>query len=653
MSEKQDSWKSGHRLLVGVGPGRVSQQTVRWARRLADSLNCPWIALYVESPGALARVQQSQVTSNLALARELGAEVLTTADSDVVRGLLRVSFQRNVTQIVLGKPSGGAFWSNFRRDRFLSRLLKESREIDVHIVRTNLETQPETSSLWARYARASAAQYLKAAGLVLLATLVNLLIGPSVGVHATALIYLLAVVVAGVFVERGPTLLAAALSALVWDYIFLPPVFAFRVNNFEDGMLLAMYFIVAIVLGQLTSKNLAQENAERQREQRATALYLLSRELNGATELEEILQKCVAQTERAFRARVGILLPEASHRVNQQFFPPNSLEISESETAATAWVAAHGQAAGKFTDNLSGSEALYLPLTTGSRTIGVMGLRLSQSYPPTVHQRDLLDAFCQQIAMALDRRRLREESQKAKVLAESERLSNTLLNSISHEIRTPLAAIKSATGNLIEFQEAAFSEPQRAMIGEIQEATERLNRLCGNVLDMTRLESGHFKPKRSPCDVRDLIQVAVRETRKQLTRHKFSIELAPDLPLVLMDFVLMQQALTNLLSNAAFHTPAGTWVKVAARVDGDAFILTVADGGPGIPDDSLDRIFDKFYRAPGARTGGTGLGLSLVKGFVEAQGGRVTAQNQPGGGALFTIRLPVKDNHSVPAAANL
>jgi two-component system sensor histidine kinase KdpD len=436
-------------------------------------------------------------------------------------------------------------------------------------------------------------------------------------------------------------LLAATLSALVWDYFFLPPVFAFRVQHFEDLMLLVMYFVVALVLGQLTTRIRMQQEAERRREERTTALYLLAHELNAAGTQDQMLHKAVRQTKRAFQARVAVLLEGNAPRKALKLHPASGLDVSGVDERAANFAFEQRQPAGKFTIHHPFADGFYLPLTTGDHTMGVLGFGFTDPAPPGVQQKEMLNAFAQQIAMALDRHRLNEISEKARVLAESERLIQTLLNSMSHEIRTPLAAIKSATGNLIEFQEFGFSKAQRDMIAEIQEATERLNRLVGNVLEISRLEAGHVKPRFHWCDVQDLVHVAVKETKKELAAHNLSVELAPDLPLVRMDFVLMQHALTNLLSNAAFHTPPGTAAKISAWSDEEALVFTVADRGPGIPADIISRIFDKFYRMPAARTGGTGLGLSLVKGFVEAQGGETKAENLDGGGAIFTIRLPL------------
>lgn len=520
----------------------------------------------------------------------------------------------------------------------------------LNVIPASNHTTDEPRNPWETPVESTLPQYFIVAGVVVGITLPVFLLQQPLGHRAIALIYLLAVVVMALFVGRGPTLFAATLSALFWDFFFLTPVAHLRIENMEDIIMFGTYFAVALVLGQLTSRVSKQERARRQGEERATALYVLARELSEAINLDQLAQKVAQEMERAFQAQIVVLLPDASQRLGYRAHPASTYEITGPEQPVIAWVFEQGRSAGKFANHPPEADTLFVPLTSGGRIMGVMGLNFSQPSPPSIQQLNLLNAFSQQIAIALDRHHLREESETAKRLAESERLSKTLLNSMSHEIRTPLAAIKSATGNLVE--EGGYSESQAAMIGEIQEATDRLNRLVGNVLEITRLESGHVKPKLTQCDVGDLVHVAVKETRKELARHQVKIEIAPGLPLARMDYVLMQQALTNLLSNAATHTPPGTSVQVRARAENGELVLAVLDNGPGILPDSLTRIFDKFYRGPSAPTGGTGLGLSLVKGFVEAQGGQVKAENRAGGGAVFSIRLPLDKTGSTATVAN-
>jgi two-component system sensor histidine kinase KdpD len=244
---------------------------------------------------------------------------------------------------------------------------------------------------------------------------------------------------------------------------------------------------------------------------------------------------------------------------------------------------------------------------------------------------------------------LRASAEQSKLVAESERLSNALLNSISHELRTPLAAITSATSTLVETQDAP-GELRRSMIAEIQEAAARLNRLVGNLLDVTRLESGHVQARLEWCDVGDLVGTTARSLARELARHPLKVDVAENLPLARLDFTLMQQALSNLLLNAVVHTPDGTPIRLHARKERSDLVISVADDGPGLPPDLLPRIFDKFIRAPDAPAGGSGLGLAIVKGFVEAQGGRITAENREGRGAVFTIRAPQTETPPVPEA---
>jgi len=224
-------------------------------------------------------------------------------------------------------------------------------------------------------------------------------------------------------------------------------------------------------------------------------------------------------------------------------------------------------------------------------------------------------------------------------VAESERLSNVLLNSISHELRTPLAAITSAASALADAKNTDGNF-DRKMVAEIQEASARLNRLVGNLLDVTRLESGHVRPKLDWCDVGDLVRTTVHSLEHELAGRATKIEIAEKIPLARLDFTFMQQALSNLLLNAVVHTPTGSTISVQARHESGWLVLTVADNGPGLPPELLPRLFDKFFRAPDAPAGGSGLGLAIVKGFVEAHDGQVSAANRPGGGAMFTLRIP-------------
>ncbi|HEX4263145.1 MAG TPA: sensor histidine kinase KdpD [Verrucomicrobiae bacterium] len=637
-------WKTGHRLLVAVSASPFSEPLIRWTRRMADSLKCPWMAVHVESSRVPGEDEKARLEKNLALARTLGAEVIATSDEDLARGLLRIARQQNISQIVVGKPNASNWLEWLRAGRLLRQLTRDSGNIDLHVVRAEKTGAPETKSPRRWLPQSGWQQYATVLGVIAGVALLNVIVDPSFSApRVPGLIFLLTVVLLALFLGRGPVLLAGALSALVWNYFFLPPRHTFVIGSMEDAILFGLYFAVAIVLGQLVARIRAQELAERHREERAAALYQLSRELAQAGTRDEVVWQLTGEVNRIFRTPAAILLPG---KTGLAAHPDSPLPLTEKELNVAEWAYRHRQAAGRFTDNLPGAEALHLPLATERAVLGVLSVN-----PPdrtlSLSQRDLLEAYARQAALVLDRIALRAAAEQSKLVAESERLSNALLNSISHELRTPLAAITSATNSLVD---AKNGELQRAMVGEIQEAAARLNRLVGNLLDVTRLESGHVQAKLEWCDIGDIIQTTVRALDRELAARTVKLEVAK-LPLARLDFTLMQQALSNLLLNAVMHTPPRTAILVQAYADGKDVVLRVSDDGPGLPADLAPRVFDKFVRAPNAPPGGSGLGLAIVKGFVEAQGGRITAENKLSGGAVFTIRLP--QSEAPPPLPNL
>ena len=639
-------WKSGQRLLVAVSASPTSASLVRWTRRLAGELHATWLAAYVESTRALSDEDQARLARHLALARELGAEIVTTTDDDVVRGLLRTAREQNATQIVVGKPAGWRVIELFRGGSVLNRLIRESGQIDVHVVRAESEKVASRPLRPANFWKIDFRIYARVAGIVATVTGLNAVLDRFVGFYALALTYLLAVVVLALFVGRGPVFFAATLSALLWNFFFLPPRFTFYITNFQDGMMFAMYFIVALVLGQLTTRIRAQQTAERQREQRATALYLLTRDLAESPDLAQLLAVVIQQVGKTFRADVALSLPDESETAPVTAYFASSWALSDKEQTVAAWAFQHRQAAGRGTDNLPASEGLHLPLVAGARATGVLSLRFYDATSLSPAQRDLLDAFIRQIALVFDRERLRDAETQAKFLAESERMGTMLLNSVSHELRTPLAAISSVSSGLRASGE--LNAAQQFLTVELEEATRRLNRLVQNLLDLSRLEAGHLRTNADWHDLHDLLRAALQNLGHALSRHEIKIDVPNDFPPVKLDAILTEQILVNLLGNATIHTSPGTKIEFSARTEADQLVLRVADNGPGLPPGDAARLFDRFQRGPEAVAGGTGIGLSLVKGFAEAQGGSVSAENRPGGGALFTVKLPLTKLPPVP-----
>ena len=500
-------WKTGDRLLVAVGPGPSSILLIRWTRRMADSLGCPWIAVHVQRAQPATEEAEARIAKHLATARELGGDVIVTSDEDIVAGLLRVANEQNVTQVVFGKPSGSGWLEWAKGARLLWRLVRESGDIAVHVVRAESVRPTGRRAFWQPRFHAGLSQYVFALGAVGVTSIVNAALLSITGPRVPGLLFLLAVVLSALVVGRGPVLLAGALSALVWNFFFLPPRFTLSIQRPEDALLFATYFVVALVLGQLVARIRAQQQAERRREEHATALYQLTRDLGEATSRDEVIWQSMMHITRCFQAASAVCIPQGDRII---VHPDSILALPEKELAVADWAFRQNKAAGRFTTNLPGATALHIPLFTDRKTLGVLAVSVEKEMQ--LAQRELLNIFAQQTALALDRAELRALTAQARLLAESERLSRVLLNSISHELRTPLAAIVSATSSLAD-AESPTPELRRAMIGELVEASARLDRVVSNLLDLARLEQGSVRPRIDWHDMRDVVRTTVTELK--------------------------------------------------------------------------------------------------------------------------------------------
>lgn len=635
-------WKTVERLMVAVGASPYSEQLIRWTRRIAATMEAPWIATYVKTSQTLSESEEKRLKQNMALARELGAELVTTVDEEVASALIRIAQQKNVTQIVVGKSPPKSFWEALRGGSLVDRLIADSGGIDIYVVQSDT-TAGEPAKPRTPLFESDLQQYLYACGAVVFVSLLCYLTSTIVDYRAVGMFLLFTVSLLALLVGRGPIFAAAALSACIWNFFFIPPRFTVHISSFADALMVGMYFIIALVGGELTARIRGRELAVRRREQQATALYNLAKELNRAKSLDEMMRTAEHEIGVTFNARVGCFLPQTPDKLSTTPHPASTFAPkSEKEWSVALWVYQNRQPAGRGTNTLPFADAVYYPLLTGDAAVGVIGIAPLLSRPFTLEQEGLLQTFLHQIAVALERERLRVAAEQAHVLAASERLYKTLLNSISHELRTPLAAITGASTSLLENHTAENAERRTLLVSDIYSAGQRLNRLVKNLLDMTRLESGMLKLNLEWCDANDLVNVVMRNIVKELASHKIQLQLASDLPLVRMDFVLMEQVLANILLNAAQHTPAGTTITIRTAAADQQLAFVIEDEGAGFPAEALEHIFDKFYRVPKTQTGGTGLGLSIARGFVEAHGGGISVENRLEKGARFIIRLPIE-----------
>jgi two-component system sensor histidine kinase KdpD len=633
MSEQKITgpWKSGDRLLVAVSASPYSERLIRYTRRLAGSMEASWIVANIERPRPLSQEEQSRLNRYLALARQLGAEVVSTPGRDVGETLLRVARQQNITQIVIGKPLGVRWASFWKRDP-VRWLMRHSGNIDLHMIPSDEAAQPEREPIEQRLARAPWRDFGVALGIAAAVTALCLAIFDYTGYWAIALFYLLAVVLAATRLRRWPTLFLAALSAMLWNFLFIPPRFTFYITRLHDFMMFGAYFVIALVIGHLASQLREREQSERRREERATALYRWTRALAASRDLDEALPKALALIKNFFRADAAVWLRDEGG-LSQH--PASTFAPSNKDESVATWAFQKKQAAGKSTDTLPDAEALHLPLVTGDRAEGVLTVRLSTS--PTIEQRELLDAFVAQLALFVNKERALQESRAAHLARQSQKLQKTLFDSVSHELKTPLAAMTVALQQ---------TQPDCA---ELRQAVKRLTLSVDHLLDATRLESGLLRPVREWCDPGELLREAI--ALSGLKEESVRLTIAKDLPPVFVDAPLMQQALVALLSNASAHAESVQPIEVSAAGDDSQLVFSVSDHGAGLAPGEENKVFEKFYRGPGARPGGLGLGLSIARQLVEAHDGQIVAQNREGGGARFSIRLPMGEAMQLPSEA--
>jgi two-component system sensor histidine kinase KdpD len=484
--------------------------------------------------------------------------------------------------------------------------------------------------------------YLWALGLVLATTAFCEQLRPYLSPINMVMAYLLAVVLAAVFLGRRPSMVTAFLGVLAFDFFFVPPRFSFRISDTEYLLTFLSLFIVGVVISSLVARSQERLDALKVRELQTAALYQLSRDLAAAPDTAALLQALVGNLEESLDARLAVFLPrgerlELAAASRDLILEPGDLEMA-------VWSYRSRRFAGRGSDSFAGSPLTMLPIKALANTLGVLAVSLPDSADPSGNQlRRLLDACATQAALALERVRLSEEAQQLQILKARENLERALLNSVSHDLRTPLAAITGVLSAVLDEGGRLSQAARRELLETARDEAGRMNRLVGNLLDMSRLEAGAIRPRLEPCDVQDLIGCALAAVEKRLDNRELEVDLQQGLPLVPLDLVLMIQVLVNLLDNALKYAPAEGKLQIAAsRLGEDRLCIEVADRGPGVPPEDLSRIFDKFYRTPGPEgVGGTGLGLSICKGIVEAHGGSIRAENREGGGLRMVITTPL------------
>lgn len=642
-------WAAGERILVCVSEDPRAAGLVRYTKRLADRLHAPWTAISIETRRSLQLTdeQRDRLADTMRLAEALGGEALTIpgVGRRIADDVIRFAQANNVTQIVIGKSSR-SWWFELTRGSVVHDLVRRAGNISVHVIAGEEKGLPKTAvQTAARQEPFVARPYLMALLYVAVGLAAAVLIRPLFGgIENVDLVFLTAVVAVAARYGLWPSLLASVAASLCYNFFFLPPVHTFTITDPTNVAAFFFFMVIALLVSNVAARVRSQADTAISRVRTTESLYAFSRKLAGTATLDDVLWATAYQTASMLGVRVVLLLPEQGVLTVKSGYPPED-ELDKADLAAANWAWSNDRPAGRGSDTLPGAKRLFLPMRTGRGAIGVIGIDDDRSGPLlTPDQRRLLDALVDQGALAIERVLLVEDMDRVKRTVESDRLRGALLTSISHDLKTPLASVLGAASTLRDLG-AGLSEVQKSeLIATMIEESERLNRFIANLLDMTKLESGAIVPNAALHDVGEIVGSALRRAGKILAHHKVALELASDLPMLKLDAVLFEQVLFNLLDNAAKYAPAGTSISIRGIRDRESVLLQVSDEGQGIPQDELEHVFDKFYRAQKGDhvRPGTGLGLAISRGFVEAMHGTISAANRADrSGAVISIRLPV------------
>ncbi len=656
----QEVWQVSERVLVCIGPSALGERLVRAGKRLAAGLHAEWIAVYVETPELqrLPAERRDAVLRILRLAEQLGAETITLSAPEMSEALLRFARERNVTKIVMGKPSRRG-WKRWLLGSVVDTMISHAHNINIYLLGSpegksggeeasaglggERPAMPGLRQPSALHKKGHYLGYGWAIAVTLICSLVAFLMFGRLEMANLVMVFLLGVVFIATRFGRGPSILASVLSVGIFDFFFVTPYLSFSVADSQYLVTLIAMLVVAILISHLMANVQSQAKVAAHRERRATVLYAMSREVATSQSEDEIVQTAVRHIYMEFGSLNVILFPDANGRIGY----PKGKALAESlhgaDLSVAQWVMDHDEMAGQGTHTLPGAKAVYFPVSGQGVVLGVLALlpvNLRRVFLP--EQQKLLDTFIKQIAQAVTRVRLAEQARQTQLQMETERLRNSLLSAISHDLRTPLAAIVGSSSALAENDALLKPEDRIELSNAIYEEAQRMSNLVNNILDMARLDAGVVEFNRQWHPLEEIIGTVLTRLQKQLEGRKVAVKIPDGMPMVFADAVLIEQVLINLLENAVRYSPFGSPLELTAVIWPSAVEVSVADRGPGIPPGKEGMLFQKFYRVhKEAAQSGVGLGLSICRAIVEAHGGAIRAQNRAGGGAIFSFRLPL------------
>ncbi|MNO61235.1 Sensor protein KdpD [compost metagenome] len=627
------------RLLVGVDGDAQAERLVRHASRVAQRRHLPWSLVHVDNGSVRDEQSRLRLQSAQQLAERLGGEVVLLRAGEVAKTLIQHAAERRASLVLVGQSR-----PRLRRRLFggglAARLLRNARGLEINVLDgDHQQHQPHQRSMhslvWFDYALAVVATILASALAWAVASVLPL---PNI-----SLVFLAAVLLVAVRSSLGPALACAALSFLTYDFLFIPPNFSFSIQREEDVLTLLFFLLMAALTGNLAARQRRQLQALRDTQEETTELLDLSRKLTAATDRQAVVSAAAQHLNGWSDVQLCLLNRDGQNGWKVETGGP--LEFTEAERAAADWAWQHDQPAGAGTGTLPFGRWWWWPLSVEDGPLALLGVCAREGQALSGQRRRLLTALTQPLAQALARAQLADDLEAARLHGETEQLRSALLASVSHDLRTPLTSMRGSIDSLLALGEAIPLEDRRELLEGTRDEAERLDRYIQNLLDMTRLGHGALKLARDWVSPADIVGSALNRLRTVLAPLQVSTDVPAELPLLFVHAALIEQALINVMENAARFSPSHGRLQLCAGADDSELFFSVSDEGPGIPEEDRAKIFDMFYTAArGDRGGqGTGLGLAICQGMVGAHGGRISvADGIEGRGTCITLHLPLQ-----------
>lgn len=647
-------WAAGERILACVGPDQTSPSVVRAAKRLADLMDAPWMAVTVERPGAyIDGVARRRLDDILKLAESLGAETQTLTGTDIPAELLRFAKFENVTQIVVGRAPGG-FMNELLRRSLPHELVRRTQDIAIHLItrQADIVASPARSAWRWPFEKWHSLHFLYATLAVGIAVMAGEVLTRLTPIPNLSIVFLLAVLFSAMNFGIGPAIYASVLSFVAYNFFFISPVHTLTVAEPYELLALLIFLVVAIASAAMAARVRDQARASADRVRATRRLYEFTRRLSGLATPGDVAEGTASEIHISLRRPVVVLLAKDDDVVLAAAWPPED-DLDAAAMTAARWAYSHAEPAGTSTGTLPIIPWLFTPLRIGNKVLGTIGVATAKDMPPLdSEERALLNTLCEQAAAALERASLAGEMVDAKTAAEGERVRNTLLASISHDFRTPLSSILGSATSLIDYGDKLDAVSKKDLLKHIKEETEGLDEMVRNLLAITRIDSGALELRSDWIDLREIVARVVNASRRRGAKQSFTIDLSADVPLVRADAMLIEQAIGNIVANAVVYTPDQAQVVIDAIKNDTEVSLRVTDDGPGIDPDILPRIFDRFVKGRSSNRStadgghGTGLGLAIAKGIMEAHKGRIEVDSPvaDGHGTRFVMTLPQKES---------